>query len=258
MELAFAQGDSLIHRLDPRTRILSAAAFSVLMAISSHATALALGLFAATMLVGLARLKLSRLLWQVAAVNGFLLMLWLILPFATPGDVVAHVGPLSVTREGLLHALTITLKCNAIVFAAISLLATMDIIRLGHALHHLGAPRKLIHIFLFAIRYFDILHREYHRLRAAMKVRCFRPRTDRHTCRAYGHLVGMLLVRSLDRSERIMQAMKCRGFKGEFYVLRHFIYRARDLVFACGFGLVMIALALLQWTPLWVEVRALF
>ena len=90
-----------------------------------------------------------------------------------------------------------------------------------------------------------------------MKVRCFRPRTDRRTCRAYGHLVGMLLVRSLDRSERVMDAMKCRGFKGEFYVLRHFIYRSRDLAFACGFSVLVIFLALLQWTPLWVKLRNL-
>ena len=84
MELAFAQGDSLIHRLDPRTRILSAASFSALVAIITHPAALALALASGMALTGLARLKLSRLLWQVAAVNGFLLMLWLILPFATP------------------------------------------------------------------------------------------------------------------------------------------------------------------------------
>ena len=258
MELAFAQGDSLIHRLDPRTRILSAAVFSALVAMSSHLAALALALATGMALVGLARLKLSRLLWQTATVNGFLLMLWLILPFATPGEIVGRIGPLSMTRDGLMHALAITLKCNAIVLVCISLLATMDIIRLGHALHHLGAPGKLVHIFLFAVRYFDILHREYHRLVAAMRVRCFRPRTDRHTCRAYGHLIGMLLVRSLDRSERVMDAMKCRGFKGEFYVLRHFIYRSGDLVFACGFSVLIILLALVQWTPLWVELRNLF
>ena len=248
MKLAFAQGDSLIHRLDPRTRILSAAAFSVLVAISSHPAGLALALASGMALTGLARLKLTRLLWQVAAVNGFLLMLWLILPFATPGDVVGHIGPLSLTREGLVHALTITLKCNAIVFACIALLATMDIIRLGHALHHLGAPSKLVHILLFAVRYFDILHREYHRLAAAMKVRCFRPRTDRHTLRTYGHLVGMLLVRSFDRSERVVAAMKCRGFQGHFYMLDHFAYTRRDLVFATVSLLGLAALVGTEWS----------
>jgi cobalt/nickel transport system permease protein len=56
----------------------------------------------------------------------------------------------------------------------------------------------------------------------AMKIRGFRPRTDLHTYRTYSYLVGALLVRSFDRSTRILAAMKCRGFKGQFYILdRH-------------------------------------
>jgi cobalt/nickel transport system permease protein len=65
-----------------------------------------------------------------------------------------------------------------------------------------------------------------------MKVRAFRPRMDRHTYRTYGYLVGMLLVRSLERSERIVAAMKCRGFRGRFYLLEHFAFSRRDAWFA--------------------------
>ena len=247
MDIAFADGDSFIHRLDPRARILAAFSLSTILAVSDRPAATALGLIVALALVGLARLKPSRLLWHVAAVNAFLLILWAILPVATPGEIVARLGPLAVTREGLLAAFTITLKSNAILLTCISLLATMDVVRLGHALHHLGAPDKLIHVFLFTVRYFDILHREYHRLAAAMKVRCFRPRTNRHTYRSYGQLVGMLLVRSFDRSERVMAAMKCRGFKGEFFVLRHFVLTAHDLGFACAACLLLLLLACAQW-----------
>ncbi len=95
---------------------------------------------------------------------------------------------------------------------------------LGHALAHLHVPRKLAHLLLFTVRYLDVLEREYRRLRAAMKVRSFRPRMNRHTYRAYGYLVGMLLVRSFDRSERVLAAMKCRGFRGRFYLLDHFAF----------------------------------
>ena len=65
---------------------------------------------------------------------------------------------------------------------------------------------------LFMVRYFDVLGREYARLRAAMRVRCFRPAMNGHSYRMFGYLVGMLLVRSFDRSERVLAAMKCRGF----------------------------------------------
>jgi len=257
MDLAFADGDSLVHRLDPRTRIAAAALLSTLLAVSHRLPVLGLGLAAGILLVGLARLRPSRLLWQVSAVNGFLLLLWLILPVATPGEALGRIGALTITREGLLHALLITVKSNAIVLICIALLATMDLARLGHALHHLGAPRKLIHIFLFAVRYFDVLHHEYHRLAAAMKVRCFHPRADRHTCRTYGQLAGMLLVRSFDRSERIMDAMKCRGFKGEFFVLRHFVFARRDLFFVCAISLLLLVLACLQWPAVALRLRGL-
>jgi cobalt/nickel transport system permease protein len=49
----------------------------------------------------------------------------------------------------------------------------------------------------------------------------------------------MLLVRSFDRSERIVEAMKCRGFRGRFYLLRHFTWESSDTVFSlAGVGVI--------------------
>jgi cobalt/nickel transport system permease protein len=110
----------------------------------------------------------------------------------------------------------------------------------------LGVPDKLVHLMLFSVRYFDVLRREYLRLAAALKIRGFQPRMNRHTYRAYGHLVGMLLVRSLDHSERIVAAMKCRGFRGRFYLLDHFALSRRDACFATIAAAVVVLLA-------WVE-----
>ena len=109
-------------------------------------------------------------------------------------------------------------------------------------------PDKLSHLLLFTVRYLDVLHREYLRMRAAMKVRGFRPRMDRHTYRSYGYLVGMLLVRSFERSERIMAAMKCRGFRGHFYLLDHFAFsRRRDLPFCATSLALLLTVAWLEW-----------
>jgi cobalt/nickel transport system permease protein len=76
-----------------------------------------------------------------------------------------------------------------------------------------------VHLFLFTVRYIAVLGREYQRLRTAMKARGFRMRCDLHTWRSIGYLFGMLLVRSLERSERILAAMRCRGFQGDFHPL---------------------------------------
>jgi cobalt/nickel transport system permease protein len=57
----------------------------------------------------------------------------------------------------------------------------------------------------------------------------------------------MLLVRSLDRSERIIAAMKCRGFRGRFYLLDHFAFSRRDIWFALALILALASLALVEW-----------
>lgn len=247
MELGFAKGNSLIHRLDPRVRIVTAFAFALLVALGQRPWPLLAALCAAIMLIALARLRPRQLVWQLAAVNVFLLMLWITLPFSTPGEAFAHIGTAALSREGAMLAFVITLKCNAIVLASTALLATMDVVRMGHALHHLKVPEKLIHVFLFTVRYFDLLHREYHKLASAMRVRCFRPRVNGHTYRSFGHLVGMLLVRSFDRSERVLAAMKCRGFNGRFYILKHFGMHRRDVIFACASAAALVALGVIQW-----------
>ncbi|MBR7551292.1 cobalt ECF transporter T component CbiQ, partial [Mycobacterium tuberculosis] len=52
-----------------------------------------------------------------------------------------------------------------------------------------------------------------------LKARGFRPATSRHTLATLGLVVGTVLVRALERSERVAEAMRCRGFSGHFALL---------------------------------------
>jgi cobalt/nickel transport system permease protein len=84
----------------------------------------------------------------------------------------------------------------------------------------------------------------------ALKIRSFRPKTGMHTYRTYAYLVGMLLVRSYDRSERIQNAMLCRGFRGRFYDIREYYLKPFDYAMIFMVFLALILIALLQWTKL--------
>jgi len=238
---------SPVDRLDPRARIVAAAAFSGLVAVLNGFAALGLAMGLAVGAAVLARLRLVAVVQRLAPVNVLMLLLVAMLPWAVEGRALVALGPLEYTGQGLLQTAAIALKANAIVLVLVVLLGTLDIVTLGHALSHLRVPDKLTHLFLFTVRYLDVLRREYLRLRAAMKTRAFRPGINRHTCRAYGYLVGMLLVRSLDRSERIVAAMKCRGFRGRFYLLDHFALAARDAWFAAAALVLLVGLALVEW-----------
>jgi len=243
----FCQGDSIVHRLDPRGRVVVAVVFSVLLAVSDRCPVLAVGLAMSIAGALAARLPLVPTLKRLGAVNGVMAFLWLVLPFTTDGLALFRIGPLAYSIEGVRISAAITLKADAIVLALTVLLATVEMSSLGHALAHLRVPDKLTHLFLFTVRYIDVLHHEYQRLRQAMKVRGFQLRMDRHTYRSVGYLVGMLLVHSLDRSERVAAAMKCRGFVGRFYVLDHFAFARRDAVFGLVAVAALVALGWMEW-----------
>lgn len=241
----FALGDSFIHKMDPRAKIVAALVFSVVVALSQSLHGVAVAMIFPAVLIALSGIGLKKVALRLAVVNAFIVFLWLFLPFTVPGEVVFSWGPLNVHREGLLQALLITLKSNAILLTVMVLLGTSPIFSLVHALSHMWVPDKLVHLFFFCFRYIHVIHEEYHRLAHAIKIRGFKPGTNMHTYRTYAYLVGMLMVRSFDRSSRILAAMKCRGFRDKFYILHHYEMKNYDYVLTASSmlfsGLLLVA-----------------
>ncbi len=77
----FADGDSLLHRLDPRYKVILAVFFSIVAALADKAPTLFLGVAFSVFLIVLARLNFRQLLVRLLIVNGFIAFLWLFLPF---------------------------------------------------------------------------------------------------------------------------------------------------------------------------------
>ena len=241
----FSEGDSTLHRLDPRVKIIVASFFSVIVAASDKYTLLLGALLFAVGTVLIARLRTKEIISRLLVVNSFILLLWLMLPFTFPGKNIYTLGSLGISQEGIKYALLITIKSNSIILAGIALLSTSSIFNLVHALRHLHFPDKLTQLFFFSYRYIHTIHSEYIRLNNALKIRGFKPKTNLHTYKTYAYLVGMMLVRSYDRSKRVYNAMLCRGFKGKFWTLNHFVYKKVDFVagivmISCIVGLVLL------------------
>ncbi len=241
----FAEGNSFLHRLDPRIKFITIIPYIFVIAFMQGTKGPLLALIVSFSLIALSQISLKKLTKRMIVVNTFIFILWIFLPFSYPGEVVLNIGPLDATREGLLYALSITFKANAIVLATIAILGTSEIFSLAHALVHLKVPDKLVHLFFFFYRYISVLHEEYSRLKNAMVIRCFRPKTNMHTYKTYAYLIGMLIVKSYDRSRRIYNAMLCRGFKGKFPVISHFEFKKSDLFFGFFIGLITIILAII-------------
>lgn len=213
--------DSLVHRLDARLRILLTLGLALLVVWADKPIVLIAVLALAGLLAGLARLPLRKTLNRLMLLDLFMALVILTLPFTVPGEAVFSIGSLTASAEGLWRAAAIALKANTVLLGSLALLGTLETVALGHALHHMRVPDKLVQLLLFTVRYLDLLQREYQRLRLAMRARGFQARMDRHTWRSFGYLFGMLLVRALERSQRVLAAMRCRGFEGRFHRFRH-------------------------------------
>ncbi len=229
IEEKLATKNTIIHNLDPRVKVIIIVSFSVIVAILDSFIPIILGLFIALILVACARLPIKKVVPRMVIANLLIILLWFFLPFTVPGDITFSIGPLHATSQGILYAGLITLRSNAIILALMTLLGTTPIISIGQALNHLYVPNKLVYLLFLTYRYTHVIYMEYNKLKNAMKIRCFKPGTNIHTYKSYAYLVGMLLVNSYDRGQRIRSAMLCRGFKGKFYHLNKFYLKRHDI-----------------------------
>ncbi len=243
----FSNGNSLIHSLDPRYKVVFAAIYSFTVALSTQFSALIPALVFSILLICLARLNIREVAKRLAVVFGFMLLIWVVLPLTYEGDHLFHIGPLTITRPGVILSAQITLKSIAILLAFISLIATMTFATLGYSLNRLRIPEKIVHLLLLSYRYVFVIDEEYQRLLRAAKIRGFCPGSNMHTYKTFAYLIGMLFVRAAARAERVHQAMLCRGFKGKFYYLREFPPSRRNWIFSVLMGVMIIVLVVLEW-----------
>ena len=91
--------------------------------------------------------------------------------------------------------------------------------KLLHTLRKWGVPRVLIAILAFMYRYSYVVFDELDRMRTARRARQFGGGSWWHGWTTNAQLIGMLLVRSLSRAERVHGAMCARGWSGDIHLL---------------------------------------
>ncbi|MEW5422867.1 cobalt ECF transporter T component CbiQ [Amorphus sp. 3PC139-8] len=235
-----------IDAIDPRTRVVAAVMFAIAVVALHDLAALACALLAAVGMMAFARLPVGQTLKRMAMMDGFIIVMLAMLPFTVPGDPIFVVFGLTASWQGLWQAVEIALKANAVILALMALVGSMEPVTLGHALHRLKVPDNLVYLLMFTVRYVEVLQSEYLRLRVAMKARGFKAGNNRHTYRSIGYLVGMMLVRAIERSERILAAMRCRGFTGRIPLIDELAFTHRDLAFSLVFAVVVAGIVAVQ------------
>ena len=157
-------------------------------------------------------------------------------------EIVMWAGPVGISG-GVLSMLTLMLKAVFTVLASYLLIATTAMEELCHALSLLHVPKIFIVELMLIYRYLTVLLKEAGRVTDAYRLRA--PGQKGIAFKAWGPLLGQLLLRSYDRAEGIYQSMCLRGFKGQFYSARKGGFRSADFVYLLAFTTVLSVLRFL-------------
>jgi len=212
----------LIDRFDPRVRILLTIGWSVAVATVDRPDVLLWTLLAAiTAAAFLCGTRLLHAVRQLTPLWFTIALLYVLLPITwgraeetSRGLLVMQIGMVGYSSTGLAMANLAALKAGTIAAVVVALIGTLSAAEATNGLRQLGVPRRLVELMMLTVRYIACLRDEYLRTRRAMRIRAFQPRANRHTYRMLGYVIGMIFVRSHARGQRVIEAMKCRGYTG--------------------------------------------
>lgn len=239
---------SSLHRLDPRAKVITTLVFVVTVASFGKYQVSALLPFLVFPLwqIGVAGLPTGYLSRRIFWIAPFVLFIGILNP-VLDREILFHVGPLPVSG-GWLSLASILLRFVLTISAALILIATTSFTGICRALEQLGAPRIFIVQLLFLYRYLFVLVEEGLRMARARALRSFGKRGLEW--RTYALMAGQLLMRSLERAERIHQAMRCRGFDGQLPSVRPGRLGRREILFTLGWSATFLSLRI--WNlPQW-------
>jgi cobalt/nickel transport system permease protein len=256
---AYRPKSSIIHHLDARVKLVLAVLFIVSAALTPDGawpayvllTALALGVTVAS------RLGVGFVYRRSAVALPFALAALTVI-FSTPGRPLLTTRVLglnvTLTDAGLIRFVSIVLKSWLSVQMAVVLTASTHFPALLQAMRSLRVPKVLVAVFGFAYRYLFVIGDEALRM---LRARAARSGTAGERgggsllwrARVTGGMAGSLFLRSIERSERIYDAMVARGYDGEVRSLRSPVLRSRDVLIALPFILVLAAVQMLARSP---------
>ncbi len=229
---------TLIHHLDPRAKLLTTLSFiAVVVSFGKYAvTALIPFVIYPVSLIALGNLPPGYFLKKILLAAPFALFIGIFNP-VLDREVMVRFADVGISG-GWISFASIMLRFALTVSAALILIATTGFNEVCLALRKMGVPAGLSVQLLFLFRYLFVLIEESARMSRARAVRSFDGKGM--GLKIFSHMIGQLLLRTIDRARRIHLGMLCRGFDGELRLLRVFRWKGRDVAFVLGWSALFV------------------
>ena len=249
-------GDSLAHRLDPRTKLILTVIYIVTLFCAK--SFVSYGVVAALLVTGV---KISGVAPK-ALVKGLKPILFIVCFTAalnllyTPGDVLVSLWIFKITTQGIFTAFFMVLRITMLIMGTFLLTYTTSPIALTDGLETLLGPLKKIRvpvhelamIMSIALRFIPTLIEETDKIMSSQKARGadFESGNIFQRAKALVPILVPLFISAFRRADELAVAMECRCYHGgegrtKLHVLR---YQARDYLVLLAY-LAVLAIVLI-------------
>ncbi len=248
---------SVIHRLDPRVKILLTIALIIMLFSTNNFIGIGLTMLFCVVLFIIARVPILMALRSIKPILPIVIFTSVLNLFFVTGEVIFSWWIFTITREGIYFSLMISLRIICLIAGSSLLTYTTSPIELTDAIESLLKPLKLFKLpvhelammMTIALRFIPTLIEETDKIMSAQKSRGANLDTGsfKERIRALTPILVPLFISSFRRADELALAMECRCYRGgegrtRLKTLKfHFADLVATLIFALVFAAVILS-----------------
>ncbi|KIY21882.1 MULTISPECIES: energy-coupling factor transporter transmembrane component T family protein [Mesobacillus] len=221
----YVPGESLLHRMDPRSKLIIVFLFVIVVFIANNVPTYAVLAAYTFLMVGLSRIPLRFLYGGLKPVFLLVFFTFLLHIFMTKeGPIILELGWLKIYEEGLRQGIFISLRFLLLILVTSLLTLTTTPIEITDGLETLLNPLKkwkfpvheLALMMSISLRFIPTLMQETDKIMKAQTARGVEYNSGpvKERIKAIIPLLIPLFISSFKRAEELAVAMEARGYKG--------------------------------------------
>ena len=220
----FFPGQSAIHRLDPRTKIILLFVLMIIIFFAEGAAAYSILIVATCAIIFISKIPPVTVLKSVKPLIWIILFTLILHLFTHEGEVLISIGAFNVTFEGVKFGVMISLRLILLIMLASLLTFTTSPIQLTDALEKLLSPLKKVGVpahefammMTIALRFIPTLIEELDKIMKAQKSRGadFETGGIVKRLKSFVPVLVPLFLSSFRRADELATAMEARCYRG--------------------------------------------
>ena len=220
----FFPGNTIVHRLDPRTKLIAVVIYIVALFVADGWISNALMILVLALCVALSKIRPGALFKGLKPLVFIVVLTGLLNLFYTEGRILVEFWIFRITAEGIARAILMVLRILLLVCGTFLLTYTTSPLALTDGLETLMNPLKKIKVpvhelsimMSIALRFIPTLIEETDKIMSAQKARGADFETGSLIRRAKAMLPILvpLFVSSFRRADELATAMECRCYQG--------------------------------------------